>query len=331
MAQTCRSNRASCVFDTLEEAIHATEFTTGARAGAVALAVTVAIGLVWWRTRPGAAPLPVAGLATTAAAAYALRETTFLPDRAVLGIALLALAGLVVDVLRLSMVHLMVAAIPGAFVLDSAPLALDLRWVRVLSFATVVVGGTALASFDRRWSRHGLGGPLVALWAAGAYMTLPDTEAALAVLGATLVVAAGTWPLRVASLGACGALPIAGLLAWTARFGGAGRPSSIIGAVACIGLLAVEPATRVLRGFRSGPLDVVARPAHGRWWTLPAAAAVHLVLVFVAARIAGLSRTVDRAALIAVTGGVVAVLMSVLVTSRYTNRQWLDTKTPGAR
>ena len=317
MAQTCRSNRASCVFDTLGDAIHATEFTTGARAGLVALAVTIVIGLVWWRARPGAAPLPLAGLAVTAAAVYALRETTLLPDRAVLGIGLLALAGLVVDVLRLSMVHLLVAAIPGAFVLDSAPLPFDARWARVLMFVTIVVGGTALASFDRRWARHGLGAPLVALWAAGAYMTLPDTEAALAVLGAALVVAAGAWPLRLASIGACGALPIAGLLAWTSRFGGSGRPSSIVGAVACIGLLAVEPATRALRGFRSGPLDVIARPGHGRWSTLPIAAAVQLVLVFVAARVAGLSHSVDRAVVIVIAEGAVALLLAVLITSRF--------------
>jgi hypothetical protein len=157
-------------------------------------------------------------------------------------------------------------------------------------------------------------------------MTLPDTEAALAVCGAAIVVALGAWPMRVASIGACGALPLAGLMAWTARLGGSGRPSSIIGAAACIGLLAVEPATRVLRGLRAGPLDVIARPSRGRWWTFPAVAVVQLALVFVAARVAGLSKTVDRATVIVVTEGGLALLLSVLLTLKYVNKDWLNTR-----
>ena len=62
MAEPCRSARAACVIDTLRDAVHATEFTTGARAGLVALGVTVVLGLAWWRLRPGAGPLPIAGL-----------------------------------------------------------------------------------------------------------------------------------------------------------------------------------------------------------------------------------------------------------------------------
>jgi hypothetical protein len=256
-------------------------------------------------------------LAATAAAAYAVRDTVWLPDRVVLALAMLTLAGLVVDVLRLSMVYLFAAAIPGAIVLDSAPAPLEMRWVRLLVFATTVVGGVALASFDRRWARHGLAAPLVALWAAGVYMTVPDTEAALAVLGATLVVAAAAWPLRLGCFGACGALPMAGLIAWTARYGGTGRPSSIVGAVACIGLLAVEPTARLLGRRDRGPIDVFASPAQGRWWTLPAVVPIQLVLVFVAARIAGLGHRVDRAAAIVAVEAAISVAVAALVTSKY--------------
>jgi hypothetical protein len=320
MAETCRSARVTCVVDTLRDAVHATEFTTGARAGLVALGVSVVVGLVWWRLRPGASPLPIVGLAAAIAGAYALREEVWLPRRVVLALVLLALAGLIVDVLRMSMVHLFVLAIPGAVALDSARSPVDARWVRPVVFATTVVGGVALASFDRRWARHGLAAPLVALWAAGVYMTVPDTEAALAVLGATLVVAAGAWPLRLGCVGACGALPMAGLIAWTARFSGTGRPSSIVGAVACIGFLAVEPATRLLRRGGAGPIDVLARPAQGRWWTLPAVVPIQLVLVFVAARIAGLGHRVDRAVAIVVAEGIVAVTVALLVTAAYAKR-----------
>ncbi|MEO5838821.1 MAG: hypothetical protein ABIQ73_21630 [Acidimicrobiales bacterium] len=328
MAEPCRSARAACVVDTLRDAVHATEFTTGARAGLVALAITVVVGLVWWRLRPTASPLPIVGLAATAAAAYAVRDAVFLPDRVVLALSLLTVAGLVVDVFRLPVLYLLVAAIPGAIVLDSAPAPLEMRWVRLLVFATTVLGGVALASFDRRWARHGLGAPLVALWAAGVYMTVPDTEAALAVLGATLVVAIGAWPLRLGSFGACGALPMAGLIAWSSRFAGTGRPSSIVGAVACIGFIAVEPATRMLRRGGPGPIDVLARPERGQWWTLPAVVPVQLVLVFVAARVAGLGHRVDRAVAIVAAEGILALAVSLLVTSRYRQKDQSSTTKP---
>ena len=70
MAEPCRSARATCVVDTLRDAVHATEFTTGARAGLVALGFTVVLGLVWWRVRPGARPLPIVGLAAVVPASF---------------------------------------------------------------------------------------------------------------------------------------------------------------------------------------------------------------------------------------------------------------------
>ena len=305
------------MFDTLRHAIHTTEFTTGFHAGLVGLGVSVVIGFVWWRVRPSASPLPIVGLSATAACVYALRHEVLLPDRVVLAVGLLALAGLIVDVLQLSMVHLLVLAVPGALVLDSAPRSIGTTWVRVLVVATTLVGGVALASFDRRWARHGLGAPLVAIWAIGAYVTVPDTEAALAILGVTLVVAIAAWPLRLGCVGASGALPIVGLMVWTDRLGGADRPSSIVGAVACIGLLAVEPATRVLRRSGSGPVDVFAAPERPRWWTLPAVVPIQLVLIFVAGRVGGLGHRVGRTVVIVLAEGIVALTISLLVTSRY--------------
>src|SRR4029079_9371433 len=150
-------------------------------------------------------------------------------------------AGLVVDALHLPLPYAIAGAVPGAIALDSAHAPLDAPWVRLLVVATPVMGGVALTSFDRRWARHGLALPLVAMWAFGAYVTLPDTQLALAVLGATAVVAVASWPLRVAGLGARGAVPLAGLIAWIARFSATGRPSALVGAVAGAGLLVIEP------------------------------------------------------------------------------------------
>ena len=316
MAQSCHRERTACVVDTLRDALHATEFTTGVRGGLVAFGVTVVLGLLWWRTRPDAAPLPIAGLAAAVACAYALRERLGLPDRVLLGLALLALAGLVVDIMRMSIAYVVVGAIPGAVVIASVDAPINALWARSLVVATTVIGGIAVASFDRRWTRHGLGAPLVAMWVLGAYVTLPDTEAALAMLGATVVVAVSAWPLRLACVGACGALPIAGLIGWTARYSGTGRVSSMVGAVACAGVLVVEPATRLLRGFGTGPLDVLVNPSRGRWWTLLAVAPVQLALVFVAGRIAGLSREVERAVVVVAVEAIVAIAASLVLSAK---------------
>lgn len=320
MVASCHHSRAACVADTLRDALHANEFTAGVRAGVVAAAVALALALVWRRLRPTAGPLPIAGLAAVAAGSYALRDRVGLSDRVLIALALLAVAGLVIDVAQLPLPYALVAAVPGAVVLDSAAAPLDASWVRLLVIVTTMIGGAALTSFDRRWARHGLALPLVAMWAFGAYVTLPDTELALALIGAAVVVAVVSWPLRVAAIGACGALPLAGLVAWIARFSGTGRPSSIVGAVAAAGVVVIEPATRALRRSGTGPIDVIADPARGRWWTVPVVAPVQLALVFVAARVAGLSHGVDRAVVVVVAEALGATALALLITSKYIER-----------
>ena len=261
------------------------------------------------------------GLAAATAAAYAVREAVWLPNRVVLALALLALAGVVVDVLTTVDGASVVLAIPGAVVLDSAP-------------APSTCAGCGSWSSPRpssaAWrSRRSIDDgpatdsapPLVALWAAGAYMTVPDTEAALAILGATLVVAAGAWPLRLGCVGACGALPMAGLMAWTraVRRHGSAEFDRRCGRVHRAA--AVEPATRALRRGDAGPIDVFAKPTEARWWTLPAVAPIQLVLVFVAGprgRIGSPRRS--SAVAIVVAEGIVALTISLLVTWRYARK-----------
>ena len=320
MVASCHHSRAACVADTLRDALHANEFTAGVRAGIVAAVVALALALVWRRVRPNSGPLPIAGLAAVAAGSYALHDRVGLSDRVLVALALLAVAGLVIDVARLPVSYALAAAIPGAVVLDSAAAPLDALWVRLLVILTTVIGGAALTSFDRRWARHGLALPLVAMWAFGAYVTLPDTELALALIGAAAVVALVSWPLRLAALGASGALPLAGLVAWIARFSGTGRPSSIVGAVAAAGVVAIEPAARALRRSGTGPIDVIVDPARGRWWTMPAVAPIQLALVFVAARVAGLSHGVDRAVVVVGAEAVCATAIALLITSKYIER-----------
>jgi hypothetical protein len=76
---------------------------------------------------------------------------------------------------------------------------------------------------------------------------------------------------------------VAAVLVWTVASGGAARPGSVVGGLACLGLLAVEPVVRLLDPRRRSPLDPLERRPGLAW----AALAVQLVLAAVAARVAG--------------------------------------------
>ena len=160
-----------------------------------------------------------------------------------------------------------------------------------LGVATAAVAA-ALAAFDRRWRGLGLAPVLLAVTAAGIWATVPDVEAALVLLGAALPMTVLGWPLFLArraparpppALGVAGSLAVAGVLVWAVASGGSGRPGSVVGGLACLGLLAVEPAVRGLDPRRRSPLDLLeGRP--GLAW---AALAAQLALVAVAARVVG--------------------------------------------
>jgi hypothetical protein len=207
-------------------------------AAGLAGAVCCLAAWAWWRRRRPGARVPLAGLALAAAAAAALAATGRDPG------------------VRLG---------PGRL----ATIAL-----------AAVVAGALLADFDRRRWRDGLTLALLAVTAAGIWATVPDVEAAVVVLGAVLPFGLLGWPLlREAppALGAAGAVATAALLAWTVVTGGAGRPGSVAGGLACLGVLAVEPLARLVD---RGP-DAPARPG-------PAAVlAAQLLMVGVAARVVG--------------------------------------------
>jgi hypothetical protein len=182
-----------------------------------------------------------------------------------------------------------------------ATLALPPPWIAVAAG----VAGALLAGFDRRWRGQGLAPLLLAVSAVGVYATVPDVEWALVVVGAALPLALLGWPGPLApggllgprrrdgpaqpppSLGVAGSLAAAALLAWTVAAGGAGRPGSVVGGLACLGVLAVEPLARLLDPRHRSAL---ARPRAA--WT---ALAAHLVLVAVAARVVGRAETVAAA------------------------------------
>jgi hypothetical protein len=243
------------------------DLAVGLAFGAAALLVGLA-AWVWRRARRGGVTATLAGLAPAAAGVGALAATGVVPADRELGLA---------------------PAVAGA---------------------AALAAGALLADFDRR-RRDGLALPLWAVTVAGVWATVPDVEAAVVVLGAALPPALLGWPSPPArgglvALGPAGSLASAALLVWVVATDGAARPGSMVGGLACLGVLAVEPLARRLAG--RGPAGQPLPP-------LPLATA-HLALVAVAARVVGRRGTVAEALPLAVAALVVALVVAVAALRR---------------
>ena len=184
----------------------------------------------------------------------------------------MALGAGVAAAARLPLAVRLAAVAPGAWLVAAHGAIPGEPWVRVLVFVD-----------DRRRGRAGrrrrpshrpprAGPPPVRSSVGGVYATVPDTEQALVLLGVAAPVALLGWPLRRAVLGPAGSPAAVAVLAWSAAVGGVGRPSSIVGAVGCLGLFVVGPLSR--RSVRT---------------SAPVVVAAHALLVLVSARVAGLA------------------------------------------
>ena len=173
-----------------------------------------------------------------------------------------------------------------------------------LAIVVAAVGVAALlADFDARWRHRGLGPVLLSVSLLGVYATVPDTEMALVAVGVALPLSLLGWPWPLAAWGRVGAWMVAGSLLWVVASGGVGRGSAVIGGIACLGLLAVEPIARRLHPDRRSVLSRLPGGLLGA----PVAAVVQLLLVYVASRVAGTRSSVAAAATIAMAGAAVAV------------------------
>ena len=136
--------------------------------------------------------------------------------------------------------------LPGACLVASSTDFAGPDWVAPLVAATITLGGPMAADLDRRAARLGLGPVLWLLTVFGVYVTVPDTELIRPLVGVAIPLALCGWPLRVARLGAGGAAAGIALLMWIGAAEGYGRPGSIVGAAAALGLFLVEPVGRYL-------------------------------------------------------------------------------------
>jgi hypothetical protein len=176
-----------------------------------------------------------------------------------------------------------VLALPGGWLMGWHGDLVPVGWIRATVMLTAAVGGVAFAAFDQRWGARGYPPVFLAITTLGVYFTVPDPYEAIVLFGCAVPAAFLGWPRPLARFGALGALPAAGLVAWAVARGGVGRQSSIVGGVACLGLLILEPAHRRFRASRRSWMDGLP----GGWHRWPIAAGAQLVLVTVASRVAG--------------------------------------------
>jgi hypothetical protein len=167
--------------------------------------------------------------------------------------------------------------LPGGVVLVTLAAMGTPGWARALVFVAVLVAIPTSEIVDRRFAPLAFG--LIAFSSLGVYGTVPDTEQARSVVGALLPVAAIALVSRRSSEGAGPSVSVA-LVAWVGLAGGVGRPGSVVGAIGCLGVLALGPLAQ-----RSPRVRLVA---------------VHVVVVVLASRIAGLRESAWAALAIAV-------------------------------
>lgn len=139
------------------------------------------------------------------------------------------------------------AVVPGAAWLAVSTTTTDFLWVRLALVAVIPVGGYLIADFEKRYDGMGLGVVFYALAALGVFASVPDTEWARVLIAVAVPMVFAAWPRVAVSLGEEGGyLAVATLLLVTAQ-GGGPRPASMVGGMACLGLLLIEPVAVALR------------------------------------------------------------------------------------
>jgi len=164
--------------------------------------------------------------------------------------------------------------------------------------ATVVAAvaiGWSLSKWEDQPARIALG-PLFAISAFGIWTTVPETDLARVLLGVSVPLAATTIPLLGARVTGAGGFVLGGVFVWIAVSGGEARSGSIIGAWACIGIIALLP--------------IATRLHPGRTMAMWQVFSLHIVAVVIAARVFGLW---DRALFAAIGSAILASLLLLVI------------------
>lgn len=271
----------------LTEILESSLFIWGLVVGAVCLVLVLVVAMI----RRGEAPLPFGGvlLAGATLVAWSLggehSGAAWVGVGAVVGLtAAVALAGG-----RPWMVCL--ASFPGAVVLANT-VPEEPLWFRGTVLVVVPVAGFLVDEFDTRYRHLGLGVLFYGLACLGSFLAVPDTELPRALMAAAFPLMFASWPKALVNLGRVGAYAAVSVFVFSTVTGGVGREASVIGALACLGLLILEPVVvRLRHRLARLPAWLHETPEAALLATIP-----QVVLVFVASRVAGLMVSIKGAA-----------------------------------
>jgi hypothetical protein len=236
-----------------------------------------ATAIVWLRLRRAEWEPGVAFVVVVAVLA-GLRADHRMPNPLVVAVVLLAVGEYLTrdEALRARAIGLL----PGAVVLGAALPDGWPFWMRVTAAGATLVGGLLAIGADERASH--LVPLLFLIGAVGVYACVPDTEAPKALLGALL--AGAVLGLEPRLRHRCGIPALTGVFVWVATFGGLGRAGSVVGGIACLGVIVLLPLVR-------------------RWsvtrWSSDLAVVVQVALVVYVARVAGFEDSPGPALLLA--------------------------------
>jgi hypothetical protein len=180
--------------------------------------------------------------------------------------------------------------------------------------------GECVAELRRARAPSWLPAALLGATAVGVAAAVPDTEAALRVVGGLAAVGALALVaplLRVPTAPPGAWMAAAATVVWAEAVGSAGRPAAFFGTLACYGAIVALPlAARLTPGA----------VAVGAWVWWPVVLAAHLPLVALGGRRTGLERAVGQALLpaLAALAGLVAAFALVLLLRGWRRRRRAD-------
>ena len=266
------------------------EIATGLAWGLGAVLIVLSLNVTKWRRF--VAP---AGELAALGFLLAMPVTQAVPAPVWQGVIALIVAGSIAQFAARRWAGPLLAA-PGAWLIAGAVIRYEADWVRWFTLGSIVLVGWAAAEFSARPVTSRWSPAMFSVFSVGAFLAVPDTEDALVLLGALAPLAVLSLPLIGSRLSAGGAYALIGVSVWAITLGGIGRPASLIGAIACVGLLAADPIARRLSQSSSSPLDKL----RSGWAGLVVWSAAQLFVVLAISRTAGLLDSVAAASIVSV-------------------------------
>ncbi len=251
------------------------------------------------------APLPISGIVMSAVALVAIAARGSLPGSVVVAVAAIAL---ICGLPQVSTAVAAVLAAPFAWIIaiDTS----STTWIRFAVLVAASLGSLACSRADEVWAHEAVSPGLLFGSSCGVFLAVPDTEEAVVLVGAAALAALAGWPLRLATLGRAGAGSACALLVWVVAIGGRGRTPSIVGGLACLGVLVWLAVVPWLRS-RVGRTAAHQRLTGGR--QILALVAVQAGVVLVASRVAGVSDDLGFAAVVGAFTALAALVGATMV------------------